>query len=145
VTVQSGGAVSVPVTSGSVQVSGIIGVSGLIGVQSGEVHVLSGFIDIIPPTSIIINNSGNPLILNNNSGGVNLWSGVAKSVVLKALSTNSGDAYIGGYVAGQMPYSGCGLVLSPSDAVVIDIEELGYVHCFGIASGWIKISYLAIK
>jgi hypothetical protein len=201
VTVQSGGAVSVPVTSGSVQVSGALMISGqiymtsgtvavfsgLVGVTSGrmdvlsgEIHVMSGsmtidsgvylasglygksfvtsgFVQVVgsvfvsgdvgitTPTSLLINNSGNPLLLDSNSGGLCLCSGAIKSVVVKALAKNSGDVYVGGYTAGQMPYSGCGLVLAPGEAIIIDVKELGYVKCFAALSGWEYVSYLGIN
>jgi len=131
--------------SGAVQVSGTVAVSGLVGVQSGEVHVVSGYVDILTPTAVSINNSGNPLLLDDRSGGIPLWSGAIKSVVVKAPSSNSGDVYVGGYGAGQMPYSGQGLPLAAGEAVVIDIVELGYIKCMATISGFNRVAYLGIN
>jgi len=121
--------------SGAVQASGILGVSGMVSVLSGKIYIMSGFVDIVSPTSVIINNSGNPLVLSTNSGGVCLWSGAIKSLVVKAHNLNSGDVYIGGYVAGQRPYSGCGMMLAAGEAININISQLGYIKAMAAISG----------
>jgi len=135
------GQIDTEVLSGHIHV-----LSGHIDTQvlSGQIHILSGEIDIIPPTTITINASGNPLSLDARSGGIPLWSGAGKSIVLKAVAANSGDIYVGGYIAGQMPFSGQGLPLAASEAVVVDIEQIGYVKAMATQSGD-RIAYLAVN
>jgi len=102
--------------------------------------------DVTAPSNILINyaQSGNPLKLGSQSGGMCLNSGAIKSVIVKAPATNSGDVWLGGYAAGHMPVSGNGLLLTPSEAVVLDIKELGYVKALGTVSGYVYVSYLGI-
>lgn len=105
----------------------------------------TGIVDLIVPTTPIINNSGNPLLLDNNSGGVCLWSASVVSVTVKALASNSGDVYLGGSTAGQMPYSGQGFVLSPSEAINIDVDNTGKVKAICVLSGWGRVSYMGVQ
>ena len=160
--VQVSGAVQVSGTVGAsqtgawgVQVSGTVGATqtGAWGVQvSGAVQVsgevianISGQpVDITIPTDIIINAGSNPLAVTSQSGGTILTSADCISVTVKALSENSGDIYVGGYTAGNMPYSGAGLLLAPGEAVNIDIDNTGKVHVFAAVSGD-KVTYIANK
>jgi hypothetical protein len=122
----------------------VLGIGGGGTSMSGVVVKVSGeTVTTSVPTNVIINNSGNPLLLNDSSGGVSLWSGVVRSVVVIAPTTNSGDVYIGGSVAGQMPYSGQGLPLSPGASVTIEINQLGHIKCVGTVSGFSRLAYLA--
>ena len=119
-----------------VQVSGAVIVSGdLTASVSGQP------VDIIVPTDIITN-----LVttVGSISGGTILTSADCISVTVKALSTNSGDIYIGGYTAGNMPYSGYGLLLEPGEAINIDIDNIGKIHAFAEVSGD-KVTYIANK
>lgn len=119
--------------------------SGVVVKISGETVNLASGASVITnaANTVVINNSGNPLVLTDLSGGVSLWSGVVKTVTLKAPSANSGDVYIGGHENGQMPYSGQGLPLEPGDVVVITINQLGHVKCMGVVSGFTRLAYLA--
>jgi hypothetical protein len=141
--------------SGAVIVSGFVSVySGQIAISSGEIHILSGqliakvsgeIVDLAIPTSIKILNSGNPLLLNDNSGGVNLLSGSVYSVTVKALASNSGDVYVGGSAAANYPFSGQGFLLSPGEAISLDTDDMGRVKCVCTVSGWCKVTYLGVK
>jgi len=119
-----------------VQVSGAVIVSGdLTASVSGQP------VDIIVPTDIITNAV---TTVGSISGGTILTSADCISVTVKALSTNSGDIYIGGYTAGNMPYSGYGLLLEPGEAINIDIDNIGKIHAFAEVSGD-KVTYIANK
>ena len=117
-------------------------------VESG-VHVttqpgiqVSGMVDIETPTNIIINATVNPLIVTTGSGGTPLTSGEIISVIVKACTSNVGIMYVGGYTAGQMPFNGGGLQMFAGEAVNIDIDQLGKVHCCASLSGDC-VTYLA--
>jgi len=149
--------------SGAVQVSGTVAVSGLVGVQSGEVHILSGAVTVISgppglqvsgavvvsgevsvqvPDAIMINSGYNPQIIYDTA--TILQSGPSISVIVKSLSTNSGDIYLGGYNAtsGNEPISGVGFLLEAGNAINIDIENIGYITACAAMSGD-KLTYLA--
>jgi hypothetical protein len=85
----------------------------------------------------------NPMPLEDISGGLPLHSGQVRSVVVKSLSTNSGDLYIGGHNADQMPTSGYGLLLEAGEAVTLDIQQVGYVKAFAECSGD-KVTWLGV-
>ena len=118
-------------------VSGIVGVSGEVHVVSGETTtaIVSGIVDIKTPTDILIGPSNNPQVIGAISGGVPLTSGAIMSVIVKALSINSGDIYVGGYKTGHQPYSGVGFLLEPGDAMSINIDNIGKVNLFAEVSG----------
>jgi len=115
-----------------VQVSGAV-------IVSGDLTVSGQPVDIIVPTDIITNSIAT---VGAISGGVILTSADCISVIVKALSTNSGDIYIGGYTAGNMPFSGYGLLLEAGDAINIDIDNVGKIHAFATVSGD-KVTYIA--
>lgn len=87
------------------------------------------------PQSIYINAPSNPQVIGATSGGDILTSGRITSITVKALSTNSGDLYVGGHIAGHRPYSGVGYPLAPGNNVTINIQEIGYVRIFAEVSG----------
>lgn len=123
--------------------------SGLQLASGGAVALLSGAaivgtIDIVVPGTPVINNSGNPITLTSGlSGGVSLWSAVCVSVTVKAMPNNSGVVYVGGYTAGQMPYSGCGFVLAAGEAITVDVNNIGKVKVCTTLSGS-QITYIAM-
>lgn len=138
--------------SGAVQVSGEVGATqvGTWGVQvsgavqvSGEVTAnISGQpVDIVIPTDII---TDAVTMVASTSGGTVLTSADCISVTVKALSANSGDIYVGGYTAGNMPYSGYGLLLEPGEAINIDIDNVGKIHVYATVSGD-KVTYIGNK
>lgn len=75
------------------------------------------------------------------SGGIVLSSGEVVSVSVKALSTNSGDIYVGGEAP---PYSGAGFLLEPGEAWNLDVDNLNKVRLFAAVSGDI-VSYGALR
>lgn len=93
------------------------------------------------PQSIHINAPSNPQVIGSTSGGDILTSGNINSITIKSLTTNSGDIYVGGHTVGHMPYSGVGYQLEPGNSVIINIQEIGYVHMFAEVSGD-KAAYL---
>jgi hypothetical protein len=101
----------------------------LIAKVSGEI------VDIAVPTSIKILNSGNPMAVTAASGGQSLLSASCVSVTVKALSKNTGDIYVGGSAAGNMPYSGQGFCLEAGEAVNFDIDNTGKVWVCAVVSG----------
>ncbi len=143
----SGVGVTINSGVGVTEASGLYYASGVgVIINSGVgVTVNSGVgVTLINPGTPIINNSGNPLVLSSGlSGGVMLWSSTCLSVTLKALVTNSGDVYVGGYTAGQTPYSGCGFVLSPGEAINIDVDNVGKIRVCTALSGN-QVTYIAI-
>jgi hypothetical protein len=68
-----------------------------------------------------------------HSGGIYLSSGEVVAVVVKALTSNSGDIYIGGATA--KPYSGVGYCLEPGEAYNIDVKNLNAVYLCSVVSG----------
>jgi len=146
--------------SGSVQVSGQVDIgqghvaiqSGRVSVQSGEVHIVSGEVTVLgvqvsgavevsgvleikSPESIMIHSSGNPLRLDSLSGGANLLSGSCVTVTLKAMTSNAGDVYVGGYESGHRPYSGQGFCLARGEGITVDIENMGLIKAVAAMSG----------
>ena len=140
--------VGVTIQSGTV-VSGIgVTVNSGVGVNIGSAYVImqsgTATVDIIVPGTPTINNSGNPMVMQSGlSGGWPLWSAACVSVTLKALSDNSGAIYIGGYTAGQSPYSGCGFKLEPGEAINMDVNNTGKVRVCNSISGS-AVTYIAI-
>jgi len=115
--------------------SGVYVASGLaVTVESG----IQIIVDI--PNEVIIHNSGNPLVVGAISGGVNILSGAIDSVVVKAVTSNSGDIYLGG--DNDKPFSGQGMLLEAGEAVTINIVELGLIRACAEVSGD-RITYLA--
>ena len=125
-----------------------VSVSGTVTVISGLVStsVSGNVIDIVTPSEIktnaVANASGNPVSIP--SMNVALVSNDCISVTIKALSSNSGDIYIGGYTSGQTPNSGFGLLLEPGEAINIDIDNIGKIHVYAVVSGD-KVTYIANK
>ena len=115
-----------------VQVSGAVIVSGDIAASvSGQpIYVTSGDINIIPASEI---KTGSIRILSANSGGEVLHSGSIKSLTVKALSTNSGDIYIGGVT--NRPYSGYGFCLAAGEGKSYDISDFNKVYLMAVISG----------
>lgn len=75
------------------------------------------------------------------SGGIVLGSGEVIAVSIKALSSNSGDIYIGGEAP---PYSGAGFCLEPGEAWNIEVDNLNKVRLYATVSGDI-VSYGALR
>jgi hypothetical protein len=96
------------------------------------------------PQSVKTLLSGNPLQLNSESGGIQLVSTAAVSVIVRSLyNRNSGDIYIGGSNGSDMPYSGHGFVLEKGDAIALNLDSPHRIRAFAATSGeW--ISYLAV-
>ena len=125
--------------------SGVYFASGVgVVIQSGAgVSIQSGAtVGILVPTTVTICYSGNPLLVPNASGGINLLSGAVVSVTVKALTSNVGHVYMGG--ATEMPYSGQGFVLEPGEAITVDIANMGLVKVFATTSGD-KVSYVGVQ
>jgi len=137
ITILSGDVRAQQLGAWGVQVSGAVQVSGEV-----TAYISGQPVDITIPTDIVINAGANPLAVASLSGGTILTSADCISVTVKALSENSGDIYVGGYTAGNMPYSGAGLLLAPGEAVNIDIDNTGKVHVFAAISGD-KVTYIA--
>jgi len=139
---------SVVATSGEVRalISGdvVVGkISGetVISKISGETVVakISGeVVDIKVPTEVKTNTIRT---ITGNSGGEVLHSGSVVSVTIKALSSNSGDIYVGG--ATNRPYSGYGFLLEPGEAVNLDVSDFDDVYLFACVSGD-KVTFLGI-
>jgi len=141
-----------------VQVSGAVQVSGEVSLPSTQPVKISGEtviakisgetvatsvsgqpVDIVIPTGIV---TDAVTTVGSISGGIILTSADCISVTVKALSTNSGDIYVGGYTTGNMPYSGYGLLLEPGEAINVDIDNIGKIHVFATVSGD-KVTYIA--
>lgn len=109
-------------------------IAGNVSTRSGDYVVISGNLiaTITVPTSI---KTGSLLAVTSDSGGVQLSSGVVVSVVIKTLSGNSGDIYIGGSGAGSFPYSGYGYQLNAGQIVSFDMSNLYVPHVCAVVSG----------
>ncbi|MCJ7631170.1 hypothetical protein MUP77_02035, partial [Candidatus Bathyarchaeota archaeon] len=101
-------------------------------------------VDIQGPTAVYAITSGNPMAVTAASAGQMLVSKAVMSVTVKALSINSGDIYLGGEAAGDKPYSGCGFLLEPGEAINIDINEIGRVWACAEVSGD-RLTYLGVQ
>lgn len=110
-----------------------------VSVSSGEIHIMSGEVEIKPLSAV---KTGNLVTVPSASGGIVLGSGEIKSLVIKALSKNSGDIYIGGN-ATDNPYSGYGLLLEPGEAVNLDVDNLNVIRLYATTSGD-RVSFFAI-
>ena len=112
--------------------------------MSGNIFTLASGanVTLASYSSGVVTGAGNPLLLNSNSGGSILTSAAVKTVTLKALLSNSGDIYVGGHVAGNMPYSGVGFVLSAGEMIPLDVPNVGYVRVMGAISGYSKVSWV---
>jgi len=158
ITVLSGDVRATQLGAWGVQVSGAVQVSGEVSLPSTQPVKISGEtviakisgetvaasvsgqpVDIIVPTGIVTNAV---TTVGSVSGGTILTSADCISVTVKALSTNSGDIYVGGYTAGNAPYSGYGLLLEPGEAINVDIDNIGKIHVFATVSGD-KVTYIA--
>ena len=115
---------------------GVIINSGVgVTVQSGVILV-SGLQIAVPLSGVIINNSGNPLQMSSGlSGGYILWSGAVNTITVKAPINNVGPIYVGGHIAGQMPYSGVGYIMAAGDIVCLNIPNIGYIRVVNALSG----------
>ena len=77
----------------------------------------------------------------SDSGGTIITSGAVKAATVKALS---GDIYVGGSVAEDMPYSGHGFLLSQGEAWSLDIDNFGRIRVFPVISGaWVSYGGVA--
>ena len=101
-------------------------------------------VQVDAPGSVLAQVSNNPMTVGALSGGVNLISATCVSVTVKALSINSGDIYVGGGVAGHMPYSGQGFLLEPGEAINIDVDNMGLVRSFAEVSAD-RVTFLAVN
>jgi len=103
-------------------------------VSSGEVisRISGETVTVAPPIRV---RTGYVTEIGSISGGVGVAAGQVQSVVIKALSSNSGDIYIGGNLEGDMPFSGYGLLLEPGESVNLDINELGVLRAYATVSG----------
>lgn len=110
-------------------------------VSSGEIHIVSGEIEIKPLKNVVV---GSLVTIPNLSGGVSLGTQTIGSLTIKSLSKNSGDIYIGGNENGSMPFSGYGLLLEPGEAINLDINNLNIVRIYATVSGD-RVTYLGLK
>jgi len=103
-------------------------------VSSGEVisKVSGETVAIETPTRL---RTGYIKEVSSVSGGVSIAAGSVKSVVIKALPSNSGDIYVGGNLDGDMPFSGYGLVLGAGESVNLDINNLSVLRVYATVSG----------
>lgn len=87
------------------------------------------------PYSVLVGNE--VLLCTTNSGGTILNSNQTESVVVRALSVNNGDIYLGGASGTPyMAYSGFGVtILTPADAVTIPIVNPNLITACATASG----------
>src|SRR3990170_1998327 len=115
--------------------------SGKVWVTSGSVTIQSGVDLSVPLSGLIINNSGNPLFVPSNSGGVSLWSASVRTVTLKCHTSNVNDIYLGAHVAGNMPYSGQGFIFQPGEIWPIDVPQAAYIRVCAANSGD-RVSYI---
>lgn len=99
-----------------------------------------GFVtaDMATPTSVLTRDI---LLVTDDSGGMALVSGLVKSMTLKSLS---GDVFVGGTAAGDMPYSGHGFLLAAGEAWSLDIDNFSRVKvCANVSGDW--VSYGGVK
>ena len=148
VTIESGVGVTVMVDiSGTpVTISGdhVFVESGVHVVVVSGVGVTAGDVMITTPTDLNICSGSNPMLVPN--AATPLCSGTSVSVIVKALSVNSGDIYVGGYTAGQQPFCSSGIeqgfLLEPGEGVNIDIDQRGKIQVCACTSGD-KVCYIS--
>jgi hypothetical protein len=132
----------ISVSGQPVRVSGetvIAKVSGEVVRVSGEAVMISGqVVDLKTPTAI---KTSGLFLVTAASGGASLPSGAIVSVTVKALSTNSGNIFVGGST--HLPYSGFGFLLEAGEAVNLDVDNFGNVWVCATVSGD-KVTYLGI-
>jgi hypothetical protein len=73
------------------------------------------------------------LNVTDASGGVLLNSGDVKSVLVVALSRNSGDLFVG--FSNERPYSGYGILLQAGQSLPIDIDNMNKLAVVANESG----------
>jgi hypothetical protein len=83
-----------------------------------------------------------PLTCTSDSGGVALLSGDVVSMTLKALTTNSGDIYVG--FDSEPPYSGYGFLLQAGETIILAIDNFNKIRVFAQSSGD-KLTYIGVK
>ena len=86
---------------------------------------------IFPPPREV--KTGGLVTVTSDSGGIVLASGEVQSVLVKALSGNSGGIYIGG--ENYRPYSGYGFLLEPGEAVNLDVDNFNRIYLYAVVSG----------
>ena len=111
-----------------------------VSVSSGEIHIMSGEVEIKPLEDVVV---GSLVTVPSTSGGITLGTQAINSLTIKSLSKNSGDIYIGGSKAGNMPYSGYGLLLEPGEAINLDIYNLSAIKIYATVSGD-KVTYIGL-
>ena len=140
-------------TVGSGVIIGVQGSSGLIvskellsgvnvALSSGlGLSVANSGVQLLVPTTVLTNASGNPMRVTAASGGVILTSAAVASVIVKSLAANTLDLYVGGI--SNRPYSGQGFVLAPGEAINLPINQVGAVIVCATLSGeritWIGV------
>jgi hypothetical protein len=151
----SGIGVTVPITSGSVIVSGSVFVSGTVfsqqtgtwGVQVSGAVIVSGtvttsvsgnVVDLKVPTAVTSN--AGIFVVTGASGGAILTSGPCISVIVKAMSQNSGDIYVRGFPM----QSGEGYVLEAGEAINLDVDNFGRVYLLAAISGD-RVTYVGVQ
>jgi hypothetical protein len=113
-------------------------------IKSGVVHAhISGGTLIVEVPTVIRTGSMHK-DLTGISGGVELSSGVVKSVILKCANDNSGFVLIGGSGAGQNPYSGYGLALERGDGVGLDISNFNEIYVMSTVSGFDDLTFAGV-
>jgi len=75
------------------------------------------------------------------SGGVVLFSGVIKSVTLKALD---GEIYVGGS-GNNRPYSGYGFILDKGEGTSLDVNNFDAVYVCAPANSGDRVSFLGVN
>ena len=110
----------------------------------GSVTILSGgVVNVFALTALKGNSSGNPMLVTAASAGQMLWSAAVNSVIVKAISTNTLDLFLGGAAAGDKPYSGNGFVLSPGEGINLPVDNVGRIYACAALSGE-KITWLGV-
>jgi len=109
-------------------------------IQSGTLVVTASG-DVYEPRTPTAGRIRATLALPTASGGAALESGVVISITTKALSTNSGDIYLG--FSTEPPYSGYGFLLEPGENTSMDMDNFNKVRGVAEISGD-KVSYYGI-
>jgi hypothetical protein len=155
----SGATVIAKISGEAVLISGeAVNISGatVIAKVSGEAVLISGEAVNISGATVIAKVSGETVGLSSPttnktmplrattaaSGGEVLHSGAIKAVVVKSISGNTGDMYVGG--ATDRPYSGFGFLLSAGESYSQDASNFDQIYVMATVSGE-KITSLGVN
>ncbi len=131
-----------PVTAVNQLLSGRVEIVGTPVVKvSGEAVEISGEkVEVLPFTIL---RAKVPAIITAASGGQALVSGFVDRVVVRALTQNSSDIYIGGSGVGEKPFSGLGMVLEPGDSMPIPVDNFNRIYACAVISGD-RLAYVGV-